>query len=230
MWDWLLVQSLAPAEVSPVLVRRSHFAVGPCLGCVVFPRRTTAAIAQNSRPNPLGEFRLPLEFCPADPSPPTAVGKLLSWTSAPYSTSGFGGPPHAGLPAPATFRLQGLVTLLTVSSLRARAGFVSRRRRSWDSPFGAFPSRKVSRTFPPGSTHLPFLLPVHQPLTRRAGPTGRGSWALPLSRVPRGQLCGWQADRRLLPWASPLPGYSGPDLDSGSDPSSSHALCRHTAL
>jgi hypothetical protein len=55
---------------------------------------------------------------------------------------------------PATFRLQGLVTLLTVCSLESRAGFVSHRQRSWDSPFGGFASRKVSATFPPGRTHL----------------------------------------------------------------------------
>ena len=61
------------------------------------------------------------------------------------------------------FRLQGLVTLLTVSALRARAGFVSRRQRSWDSPFGAFSSLKVSGTFPPGCTHMPFPLPLCQP-------------------------------------------------------------------
>ncbi len=48
-----------------------------------------------------------------------------------------------GLCLPATFRLQGLATLLTVFSLRSRAGFVSTRQRSWDSPFGAFSSRKV---------------------------------------------------------------------------------------
>jgi hypothetical protein len=49
-----------------------------------------------------------------------------------------------GFCLPATFRLQGLATLVAVSSLRFRAGFVSHRRRSWDSPFGAFSSRKVS--------------------------------------------------------------------------------------
>jgi hypothetical protein len=48
---------------------------------------------------------------------------------------------------PASFRLQGLVTLLTVSSLRFRVGFVSHRRRSWDSPFEAFSFRKVSVCF-----------------------------------------------------------------------------------
>jgi hypothetical protein len=61
---------------------------------------------------------------------------------------------------PAVFRLQGLVTLLTVYSLRIRAGFVSHRQRSWDSPFGAFPSQKVSGPFPAGRTHLPFHSPV----------------------------------------------------------------------
>jgi hypothetical protein len=34
---------------------------------------------------------------------------------------------------------------MTAFSLRSLAGFVSHRQRSWDSPFGAFPSRKVSR-------------------------------------------------------------------------------------
>jgi hypothetical protein len=65
-----------------------------------------------------------------------------------------------GLYLPATFRPQGLITLSTVSSLRSRAGFLSHRLRSWDSPFGAFSSRKAvcalphrrrPRTVPPAS-------------------------------------------------------------------------------
>jgi hypothetical protein len=90
-----------------------------------------------------------------------------------------------GLCLPATFRLQGLATLLTAYSLRYRAGFLSHRQRSWDSPFGAFSSRKVSRPFPTGRTHLPFRLPVY-PHTQGAGAgsTSRGSWALTLPRVP----------------------------------------------
>jgi hypothetical protein len=91
---------------------------------------------------------------------------------------------YRGFASPATFRPQGLVTLSTAYSFRARAGFVSHRRRSWDSPFGAFPSRKVSATFPGGRTHLPFHLSVLPPPKRWAGPTGRGSWALTLPRVP----------------------------------------------
>jgi hypothetical protein len=49
-----------------------------------------------------------------------------------------------GFATPATFRPQGLAALSAAYSLRARAGFVSHRQRSWDSPFGAFSSRKVS--------------------------------------------------------------------------------------
>jgi len=57
----------------------------------------------------------------------------------------------------ATFRLQGLVTLLTVFSLESRAGFISHRLRSWDSPFGGFLSREVPEVFRPGRTHLPLV-------------------------------------------------------------------------
>jgi hypothetical protein len=35
-WNWLLVQSLTPAEVSPLLLLRSRFAVSTCTGCAVF--------------------------------------------------------------------------------------------------------------------------------------------------------------------------------------------------
>jgi hypothetical protein len=54
---------------------------------------------------------------------------------------------YRGLAAPATFRPQGLVTLSAAYSLRAHAGSISHRRRSWDSPFGASSSRKVSTRF-----------------------------------------------------------------------------------
>jgi hypothetical protein len=94
---------------------------------------------------------------------------------------------HRGFAAPATFRPQGLVTLSAVCSLRARAGFLSRRRRSWDSPFGAFPSRKVSGVSPPGRTHVPFFLSLLPSPKRRAGSTGRGFWASTLAGVPGGQ-------------------------------------------
>jgi hypothetical protein len=85
---------------------------------------------------------------------------------------------------PATFRLQGLVTLLAACSLQSRAGFVSHRQRSWDSPFGAFSSRKVSGVLPPGRARLLFSLPLLPSPKRWAGPTGLSSWASTLPGVP----------------------------------------------
>jgi len=35
-WNWLLVQSMTPTEVSPLLLLRSRFAVSTCPGCAVF--------------------------------------------------------------------------------------------------------------------------------------------------------------------------------------------------
>jgi len=107
----------------------------------------------------------------------------------------------------ATFRLQGLITLLAVYSLRSRAGFVSHRPRSWDLPFGAFSSWKVTGRFRLGRTHILF--------TRRytLAPRCRG-------RLDKPQFLGfdpsessWQSDvcliRRLLvaPLGLTLPGY-----------------------
>jgi hypothetical protein len=47
-WNWLLVQSLSPAAVTPLSVLRSHFAVGLFLGSVVFPQRTSLATVKRS--------------------------------------------------------------------------------------------------------------------------------------------------------------------------------------
>jgi hypothetical protein len=49
--------------------------------------------------NPLFEFRLRLEYYPAEPSRSAAADQLLSWAFIPYSTSRIAGPPDAGLPA-----------------------------------------------------------------------------------------------------------------------------------
>jgi len=98
--------------------------------------------------SPLFEFRLPPEFPPAVPSRPDASDQHLSWASAPYSTRQDRRSTCRRLCPPATFRPQGLVTLSAAYSLRSLAGFVSHRRRSWDSPFGAVLPRKVPGMFP----------------------------------------------------------------------------------
>jgi hypothetical protein len=144
--NWLPVQSFWLAEVTSALVERSHFAVGHSLGYVVFPERAAPHTIRRTV-HPLFEFRLPPEYCPTRPSPPAAAGRHLSWAFIPFSTCKDRRSTSHGLCLPATFRLQGLATLLAAYSRRARAGFVSHRRRSWDSPFGAFPSRKVPTRF-----------------------------------------------------------------------------------
>jgi len=107
------------------------------------------------------------------------------------------------LPPPATFRPQGLVTLATVYALQARAGFISHRRRSWDSPCGAFTSRKVPAAFPRGCAHLPFRTvgnPAAEAMGRPNGPRLLGfdpfesPWRATGINSPQ---------RWLLPWASP---------------------------
>jgi len=121
------------------------------------------------------------------------------------------------------FRLQGLATLLAAYSFRALADFVSHRRRSWDSPFGASSSSKVSGAFPLGRTHIPFFLPLIPLPRQRAGPADRGFWALTLAGVPgnrhgisapaTGCSLGFYPSRACRP--KPEPGFR---------PASSHTL------
>jgi len=88
------------------------------------------------------------------------------------------------LPDPATVRPQGLVTLSAVYALRAPAGPISYRRRSWDSALRSFLLAEGIRRVSAGM-NPPTVLPVGSPaLLRWAGPTGRGSWALTLPGVP----------------------------------------------
>jgi len=116
--------------------------------------RAAAGDCLGYRPRPLVELRFPLEYYPATPTrssqrPSPLMGfRSLQHLRNPRST-------HRESSRPATFRLQGLATLLTVYSLESRAGFLSHRQRSWDSPFGGFLSREVSAAFRPGRTHIP---------------------------------------------------------------------------
>jgi len=196
------------------LVRRSHCAVGRFPGSVVFhPAGSAGNRLKLTGSSPLFEFHLPLESYSALPSRSAAADQLLSWAFAPYSTFQARRSTCRGIATPATFRLQGLITLLTVSSLRALAGFVSHRQRSWDSPFEGFPFRKVSAAFPPGCAHLPFP-PSGIPAAEAPGRPDRGRF---LGFDPPGSP--WQSTgrltRRLLEpsLGFPLPGFSRDSLD-----------------
>jgi len=136
-----------------------------------------------------------------------------------------------GFCLPATFRPQGLITLSAVYSLRTPAGFISHQRRSWDSPFGAFPSRKVFRPSRSESTHILFLSafcpPQQQTPLHRAGLRNRSSWVLTLPRVPCDS--GTRLTHRTpdTPLGFPLLGSSGESLAWDFSQSSSHALGSH---
>jgi hypothetical protein len=145
----------------PLWVRLSRFAVGLFLGCAVFPQQGSAGDRSVSSRVLSSSFGLLSEYYPAIPSQLTAVGRLLSWAFVPFSTRKDRRSTYHGLSPPATFRLQGLGTLLTVYSLRSRAGYLSHRQRSWDSPFGAFPSSLESpRVSAEAMAHLPFPPPL----------------------------------------------------------------------
>jgi len=118
-----------------------------------------------------------------------------------------------GLCLPAKFRPQGLATLSTVSSLRSRAGFLSHRLRSWDSPFGAFSSREAVDTFPHRRAHRPFppaSVTTHR--SRRPGPAGRGFWACP-PESPWRPAVGLARRPLEAPLGLPLLGFALGNLD-----------------
>jgi hypothetical protein len=101
--------------------------------------------------------------------------------SFPSARTGVGDPLITGVPKPATVRVQGLGTLFAAFARRIRAGFVSRRQRSWDSPFGAFSCDAVIGAFPPNRTHVPFVPSVNAP----HGAGGRPDGPRLLGFVPR---------------------------------------------
>jgi hypothetical protein len=147
----------------------------PYPGCAVFLLRAAADDCLGYRPRPLVELHLPLEYYPATPTrPPRRPSPLMGFCSLQHLRN-----PRSTCrepSQPAAFRLQGLGTLLTVFSLAFRAGFVSHRQRSWDSPFGGFLSREVFAAFRLEGTHIPFSPAVFPPPKRQTGPTGLGFW------------------------------------------------------
>jgi hypothetical protein len=160
-----------PAGVSRSWVPQSRSAVRPHAGYAVFPRQ--AARPQLSGRDVLSSGFAIRECCPMQPSLPNhRRAPLLGFASLQHVQ---GTEVHAccGLCLPAAFRPQGLLTLSTAYSLCARASFVSRWQRSWDSPFGAFSSPAGTEAFPPRRTHMPFSLSVSPARTRRMGRPNR---------------------------------------------------------
>jgi hypothetical protein len=143
----------------------------PCLGFAVFLLRAAAGLYLRSRKHPLFAFGRSFrvfgqQYLPGNPKAP---GPLMGFASLQHLRGR--GPLTTGQAGPATFRLQGLLTLLTVFSLESRAGSVSHRQRSWDSPFGGLLLPSSSQgPFGSGRTHLPFALPLFPALKAPARP------------------------------------------------------------
>jgi hypothetical protein len=92
--------------------------------------------------HPLFDFSVPPECYPVVPSRSRRRSDGIGSSpglSLPSTLAGTGGPLSAGFAHPATFRLQGLATLLTVFSPRNLAEPVSSRQRSWDSSLRSVP-------------------------------------------------------------------------------------------
>jgi len=130
---------------------RGHWFRGPTSplgrfpGLVVFRKNRATTNPLKNSPLTLSGFRFPPEFSLASPSRLCRRRRRyrhLSWASPPFSTSWERGSTVRGFAAPATFHLQGLITLLAVYSPRTRAGLVSCRQRSWAFALRSFPLPK----------------------------------------------------------------------------------------
>ncbi len=113
------------------------------LGCAEFTARLRRSQLSERRV-PLVELGHPSELAHGRAQP---VAAATSSSHGLFVPSAHEGSRSTGreLGRLATGRPQGLVTLSTVSARRSRAGFFSRRQRSWDSPFGAFLLRWSTR-------------------------------------------------------------------------------------
>jgi len=81
-WNWLLVQSMTPAGVSPLLVLRSRFAVSPYPGCAVFLSRAAADDSYVIGRVLSSNLTFPLECYPATPTqPPQRPSPLMGFRS-----------------------------------------------------------------------------------------------------------------------------------------------------
>jgi len=192
--------------------RKPALPLARCTGCAGFLRLTDWATVK-----PPSESSSSLPFLQSvaqlDLRPPAAAGGHLSWTFVPFSTSKIRRSTHHGRSKPATVRVQGLATLCAAFARRIRAGFFSRRQRSWDSPFGAFSFDTVIGAFPPDRTHLPFRAVGKHP-ARSGGPARRAA-ASGVCPAPESLATGECLARRppVAPLGFSLSGFARHRLD-----------------
>jgi hypothetical protein len=173
------------AQVSPLLVWRSHYAVRPSLGCVVFPARTTLATVKlhsEIHSSSLASLESVTQSHLADrPQPINSSHGLSVPTALEGSKVRF--PRAFACPPRSAFRVW--LPSWRFTPFVTRAGFISHRQRSWDLPFGAFSTRKVPDRFPDRmDPHTDYPAVDSECRSTQAGSASRGFWALTLARVP----------------------------------------------
>jgi hypothetical protein len=186
--DSPVARGSSPLDVSRLSVRDPRYAVGHFLGLAVFHRWTSAVASQLSASTRLDFDGTSRVFRQLDLASTADVpGQVRSGRphrgpshglSRPFSTCQRPGSTRRELAALATFRLQGLVTLLTVFSPRRLAGFFSPRQRSWDSsPSKRSPLARLPTGFPDRCTRMPLadrdLPPDESDGPERPAPTSR---------------------------------------------------------
>jgi hypothetical protein len=173
---WFRVPT-SPSDLSPALWCFAHSPAGTVCTIPVMP---------------LVGFRVPPESRPVSPS--QALRRAAALSAPLMSFPSLQHLPESrihtrGLATPASFRLQGLVTLVTASAPRHLAGLVSCRQRSWDLSH-------PSELSPPERYWKPLRLPVDpravQPTVAPDSAEGGqvrlvspGFRALTLSGIPR---------------------------------------------
>jgi len=153
-WNWLPVQSMPPARVSPLLVLRSRFAVSPCPGCAVFLLRVAANYALGCRPRPLVELYLSSRVSPSNTYPAATAAKSSHGLLLPSAHQEFevyfpqAKPARYVPPSGFGYPLNGLLPRIPCRfyfTPAALMGFSLRR----------FPLPQGSTAFQPGKTCLP---------------------------------------------------------------------------
>lgn len=103
---------------------------------MVFPFGEGLGISRGPKSR-LSEFRCPSKYTAVDTSRCICMHQHLSWTLFSLQHMSDLKVYWSGrIPLLPSFRLQGLLTLLTIYSLQILAGYFTFPQHSWDSPFG----------------------------------------------------------------------------------------------
>jgi hypothetical protein len=202
-WNWSLVQSVAPAAYRP------HWFCEPTTPLAEAP------VLWVSAANAAGRwFRSPGSYLSASSTFLQSLDRrTLAVSPQQDSTSHELSRPSAhpdrrvhydrALPA-RRFRLQGLATLLTVSSSATLADLVSDRQRPWDSPFGVFSSQRAPRHSCRADPHAVSRPPLHGPCGPQTHEQHRLLGFAPVASPSRLGRIVRPGRRRILPWGLPF--------------------------